>query len=51
MKDSLFKQLSHSAEGYSILNSGGQLAKGYKPDTVLQKGDEYIIMECEVRNR
>ena len=47
MKDSLFKQLSHSAEGYAVLNSGGQLTKGYKPDTVLQKENEYIIMECD----
>lgn len=47
MKDSLFKQLSHSADGFKVLNSGGQLVKGYKPDTVLQKGNEYIIMECD----
>ena len=47
MKDKLFKNLSHSAEGYAILNSGGQLTKGYKPDTVLQKRNEYIIMECD----
>lgn len=47
MKDSLFKQLSHSADGYSVVNSGRQLAKGYKPDTVLQKGNDYIIMECD----
>lgn len=47
MKDKLFKNLLHSAEGYSVLNSGGQLAKGYKPDTVLQKDNEYIIMECD----
>ncbi|MFX6815216.1 hypothetical protein ABTH42_18715, partial [Acinetobacter baumannii] len=31
----------------AILNSGGQLTKGYKPDTVLQKRNEYIIMECD----
>jgi hypothetical protein len=47
MKDSLFKQLLHSADGYSIVNSGRQLAKGYKPDTVLQKDNDYIIMECD----
>lgn len=47
MKDKLFKNLLHSAEGYSVLNSGGQLAKGYRPDTVLQKDNEYIIMECD----
>ncbi|TWI78989.1 hypothetical protein IQ13_3380 [Lacibacter cauensis] len=47
MKDKLFKNLLHSAEGYAVLNSGGQLAKGYKPDTVLQKENEYIIMECD----
>lgn len=47
MKDKVFKNLLHNAEGYSVLNSGGQLVKGYKPDTVLQKGNEYIIMECD----
>lgn len=47
MKDKLFKNLLHSAEGYAVLNSGGQLTKGYKPDTVLQKDNDYIIMECD----
>lgn len=47
MKDKLFKNLLHSADGYTVLNSGGQLTKGYKPDTVLQKKNEYIIMECD----
>lgn len=47
MKDKLFKNLLHNAEGYSVLNSGGQLAKGYKPDTVLKKENDYIIMECD----
>lgn len=47
MKDKFFKNLLHNAEGYSVLNSGGQLVKGYKPDTVLQKDNEYIIMECD----
>lgn len=47
MKDKLFKNLLHSAEGYAVLNSGGQLTKGYKPDTVLKNGNEYIIMECD----
>jgi hypothetical protein len=47
MKDQLFKNLLHNAEGYSIVNSGRQLTKGYKPDTVLQKGNDYIIMECD----
>lgn len=47
MKDKLFKNLLHNAEGYSVLNSGGQLAKGYKPDAVLKKENDYIIMECD----
>ena len=47
MKDKLFKNLLHSVEGYAVLNSGGQLTKGYKPGTVLQKGNECIIMECD----
>jgi len=40
MKDKLFKNLPHNAEDYVLLNSGGQLTKGYKPDTVLQKENE-----------
>lgn len=47
MKDGLFKNLTHCAEDYSIVSSGRQLAKGYKPDTVLQNKNEYIIMECD----
>ncbi|MBN8718625.1 MAG: hypothetical protein J0H85_04215 [Sediminibacterium magnilacihabitans] len=47
MKDKVFKNLLHSANGYSVVNSGKQLAKGYKPDTVLQKDNDYIIMECD----
>jgi hypothetical protein len=47
MRDNIFKQLLHTADGYTVLNSGGQLTKGYKPDTVLQKGNDYIIMECD----
>jgi hypothetical protein len=47
MKDNFFKKLSHNAKGYLLVNSGGQLTKGYKPDIVLNKGNEYIIMECD----
>jgi hypothetical protein len=47
MKDNLFKRLLHNAKGYSLVKTGGQLVKGYKPDTVLSKGNEYIIMECD----
>ena len=30
-----------------IIKTGGELVKGYKPNTVLQKKNEFIIMECD----
>lgn len=47
MKDIIFKNLKHSAPGFKIVKPGTQIAKGYKPDVVLQNGNEYIIMECD----
>jgi hypothetical protein len=47
MKDNDFKKLVHIADNYAVTKSGSELDKGYKPDTVLQKGKNYIIMECD----
>ncbi len=45
--DKLFKQLTHSSKGYRMLYNGNVLEKGYKPDYVLQKQNDYIILESE----
>ena len=47
MKDNVFKSLIHLADDYEIIKRGSQLVKGYKPDIVLQRGNEFIIMECD----
>ena len=47
MEDSVFKNLQHNASDFSIIATGQEIAKGYKPDVVLQNGDDYIIMECD----
>lgn len=47
MKDNFFKKLAHSADNYTIVKTGSQLEKGYKPDAVLQQKNDFIIMECD----
>lgn len=47
MKDSEFKSKVHSANGYEIFLKGEELFKGYKPDFVLRKINEFIILESE----
>lgn len=47
MLDQTFKEIQHSAEGFNITLTGGELSKGYKPDIVLKSQDEYIILESE----
>jgi len=47
MKDAVFKNLLHRAKGYERHSSGGEIAKGYKPDYSLKKGNEFIILECD----
>lgn len=48
MLDRDFKKLKLNCAGYKILLSGGELSKGYKPDTVLiNTRNEYIILESE----
>lgn len=47
MKDPDFKKLKHSCKEYEIILKGGELAEGYKPDIVMQRKQEYIILESE----
>lgn len=47
IRDKQFKNLGHTYEDYAILTTGGELEKGYKPDFVLNKNEEYIILESE----
>ncbi|MFT7157846.1 MAG: hypothetical protein ACI8Q1_002870 [Parvicella sp.] len=47
MKDAIFKKLEHQYIDYNIFMNGQQLAPGYKPDLVLKKGSEYVILESE----
>lgn len=47
MEDSFFKNLLHNADNFTIISTGQEIAKGYKPDIVLQNDEEYIIMECD----
>ena len=47
MKDADFKNLLHTAKGFDIISRGGEITKGYKPDVVLKRDNEYIIMECD----
>jgi hypothetical protein len=47
MLDSAFKQLQHKYLDFKIIHRGSELATGYKPDVVLQKDNQYIILESE----
>ncbi len=47
MKDKDFKSLIHTPVNYNIYNKGGEVEPGYKPDYVLKKENEYIILESE----
>lgn len=47
MKDIVFKSLPHAAHGFKTYSSGKPIADGYKPDFVMSKGNEFIIMECD----
>ena len=44
MKDTAFKNLNHRSSGYEIERIS---FPHYKPDVVLSKGNEYIILESE----
>jgi hypothetical protein len=45
--DKLFKELQHLCKGYKPFARGGILEQGYKPDYVLKKQNDYIILESE----
>lgn len=45
--DKIFKSLGHTYEGYSKHLNGQALEPGYKPDFVLRKSSDYIILESE----
>ncbi len=45
--DRIFKDLEHSYKGFDKYLNGQRLEIGYKPDYVLKKNKEYIIMESE----
>lgn len=45
--DKTFKNLRHRYGDYEEKSNGSELVKGYKPDYVLQKSDDYVILESE----
>ena len=45
--DKIFKGLPHSYSGFKTLYTGQTLETGYKPDYVLKKGNQYVILESE----
>ena len=45
--DRVFKSIEHSFKGYKKYSDGQQVEVGYKPDYVLVKGNDYIILESE----
>lgn len=45
--DSAFKGLFHSYQGYGKFSDGAEIMEGYKPDYVLKKDNQYVILESE----
>ena len=45
--DKVFKTLNHSYKGFVTLYTGQEIEPGYKPDLVLRKANQYIILESE----
>lgn len=45
--DKIFKNLIHAYRGYKVFLNGSALEMGYKPDYVLKRGNDYIILESE----
>ncbi len=45
--DKEFKSLKHNLNEYSKYLCGQSLEQGYKPDYVLRKGNDYVILESE----
>lgn len=47
MKDYQFKRLNHKYLNFKVTARGQQLVQGYQPDVVLNRNNEYLILECE----
>lgn len=47
MKDAEFKILKHYAKGYSKFSNGKEIENNYSPDFVLNKGNDFILIEHE----
>lgn len=45
--DRLFKSLNHRCKGFELFLNGQSLEPGYKPDVVLRKANNFIIIESE----
>lgn len=45
--DKIFKSLLHGYLDYTNFSNGGEVEKGYKPDFVLNKDNDFIILESE----
>jgi hypothetical protein len=47
ISDRDFKKLIHSCKGYDKHLKGEEIESGYKPDFVLRKGNDFLILESE----
>lgn len=47
ISDKDFKSLKHKSKGYDVFLQGGDAESGYRPDYVLKRDNEYIILESE----
>lgn len=47
INDKDFKSLKHECKGYDVFLQGGDAESGYRPDYVLKRDNEYIILESE----
>jgi hypothetical protein len=47
MKDADFKILKHHAKGYSKFSDGKEVENNFSPDYVLNKGNDFILIEHE----
>ena len=47
ISDRVFKSLKHKYKDYEVFTKGEEVEKGYKPDFVLCKTNNYVILESE----
>jgi len=45
--DKVFKNLEHVYKDYTKYSNGQELEQGYKPDCVLKKNNQFVILESE----